>query len=233
MIEKRAFDSLGRFRNDWLNARHHFSFGGYHDPDRMGWGALRVWNDDEIAAGGGFSPHPHENMEIITYVREGAISHRDSLGNAGRTVAGDVQVMSAGSGIRHSEFNQEGETTTLFQIWILPREAGGEPRWETASFPTGARTGELVVLASGDPETEGGLLIRQDARVFGATLDTGQTVSHRLKPGHRAYLTLAIGEGAVNGVALAARDAAAVRDEALITIKATSALELVMVEVPE
>ncbi|WP_417490729.1 pirin family protein [Maricaulis sp.] len=233
MIEKRAFDSLGRFRNDWLNARHHFSFGGYHAPDRMGWGALRVWNDDEIAADAGFPPHPHENMEIITYVREGAISHRDSLGNAGRTVAGDVQVMSAGSGIRHSEFNQEGETTTLFQIWILPREAGGEPRWETASFPTGARTGELVVLASGDPETEGGLLIRQDARVFGATLDAGQTVSHRLKPGHRVYLTLAIGEGEVNGVALAARDAAAIRDEALITIKATGALELVMVEVPE
>jgi len=233
MIEKRAFNSLGRFRSDWLNARYHFSFGGYHDPDRMGWGALRVWNDDEIATGGGFPPHPHENMEIITYVREGAISHRDSLGNVGRTVAGDVQVMSAGSGIRHSEFNQEGQTTTLFQIWILPREAGGEPRWETASFPTGARTGELVVLASGDPQTQGGLLIRQDARVFGATLDAGQTVSHRLKPGHRAYLVLAIGEGDVNGVALEARDAAAIRDEPVVTIKASSALELVMVEVPE
>jgi len=233
MIEKRAFDSLGRHRNDWLNARHHFSFGGYHDPERMGWGALRVWNDDEIAADGGFAPHPHENMEIITYVREGAISHRDNLGNAGRTMAGDVQVMSAGTGIRHSEFNQEAETTSLFQIWILPREAGGEPRWETAAFPTGERTGQLVVLASGDPERDGGLLIRQDAKVFGATLEAGQSVSHRLQPGHRAYLTLAIGSGSVNGIALDARDGAAIRDEDMITIEADSALELVMVEVPE
>jgi redox-sensitive bicupin YhaK (pirin superfamily) len=233
MIEKRAFDSLGRFRNDWLNARHHFSFGGYHEPARMGWGALRVWNDDEIAADGGFSPHPHQDMEIITYVREGAISHRDSLGNAGRTVAGDVQVMSAGSGIRHSEFNQEAETTTLFQIWILPRETGGEPRWDSAAFPTGTRTGQLVVLASGDPETDGGLMIRQDAKVFGATLLAGQSITHALKPGHRAYLVLAIGSGTVNGVALDARDAAAIRDETEITIEATTALELVMVEVPE
>lgn len=233
MIEKRAFDSLGRFRNDWLNARHHFSFGGYHEPARMGWGALRVWNDDEIAADGGFSPHPHQDMEIITYVREGAISHRDSLGNAGRTVAGDVQVMSAGSGIRHSEFNQEAETTTLFQIWILPRETGGEPRWDSAAFPTGTRTGQLVVLASGDPETDGGLMIRQDAKVFGATLLAGQSVTHAVKPGHRAYLVLAIGSGAINGVELDARDAAAIRDETEITIEATTALELVMVEVPE
>ncbi|MGK0267056.1 MAG: redox-sensitive bicupin YhaK (pirin superfamily) [Maricaulis sp.] len=233
MIEKRAFDSLGRFSNDWLNARHHFSFGGYHDPDRMGWGALRVWNDDEIAANGGFSPHPHESMEIITYVREGAISHRDSLGNAGRTVAGDVQVMSAGSGIRHSEFNQEDETTTLFQIWILPRQSGGEPRWDSAAFPAGERTGQLVVLASGDPETDGGLLIRQDATVRGATLLAGQSVTHALKPGHRAYLVLAIGSGSVNGVELDARDGAAIRDEAEITITASADLELVMVEVPE
>ncbi|WP_339747954.1 pirin family protein [uncultured Maricaulis sp.] len=233
MIEKRAFDGLGRFRTDWLNARHHFSFGGYHDPDRMGWGALRVWNDDEISADGGFAPHPHENMEIITYVREGAISHRDSLGNAGRTMAGDVQVMSAGSGIRHSEFNQEAESTSLFQIWILPREAGGEPRWDSAAFPTGDRTGQLVVLASGDPETDGGLMIRQDAKVLGATLLESQSVTHAIKPGHRAYLVLAIGSGTVNGVELDARDGAAIRDEAEITISATTALELVMVEVPE
>ncbi|SDL78317.1 pirin family protein [Maricaulis salignorans] len=233
MIEKRAFDTLGRFRNDWLNARHHFSFGGYHDPERMGWGALRVWNDDEIAADGGFAPHPHADMEIITYVREGAISHRDNLGNAGRTMAGDVQVMSAGSGIRHSEFNQEAETTSLFQIWILPRETGGEPRWETARFPAGERTGQLVVLASGDPDRDGGLLIRQDAKVLGATLEAGQSVSHPLKPGYRAYLTLAIGNGTVNGIALDARDGAAIRDEDIIKIEATSALELVMVEVPE
>lgn len=233
MIEKRAFEGLGRFRTDWLNARHHFSFGSYHDPDRMGWGALRVWNDDEISADGGFAPHRHQDMEIITYVREGAISHRDNLGNAGRTLAGDVQVMSAGSGIRHSEFNQEAESTSLFQIWILPREIGGEPRWDSAAFPTGDRTGQLVVLASGDPEADGGLMIRQDAKVLGATLLEGQSVTHVLKPGHRAYLVLVIGSGTVNGIELDARDGAAIRDEAEITISATTALELVMVEVPE
>ncbi len=144
MIEHRPFKQLGRFQNDWLNANYHFSFSGYHDPKRMGEGALRVWNDDTIQPHTGFPPHGHSSMEIITYVREGAISHRDNLGNAGRTMAGDVQVMSAGTGIRHSEFNQEAETTSLCQIWILPRQAGGEPRWETAAFPTGERPGQLV-----------------------------------------------------------------------------------------
>ena len=125
MIAVQPFARLGAFRNEWLNARHHFSFGGYHDSGRMGVGGLRVWNDDEIAAKSGFPPHPHANMEIITYVREGAITHRDNFGNEGRTPAGDVQVMSAGSGIRHSEYNREYEPTLLFQIWIAPREPGG------------------------------------------------------------------------------------------------------------
>lgn len=120
MIEVRSFDSLGAFQTDWLNAKHHFSFGHYHDPKRMGWGALRVWNDDEIQPKTGFPPHPHAEMEIITYVRDGAITHEDSLGNKGRTVAGDVQVMSAGSGIRHAEYNMEDELTRIFQIWIMP-----------------------------------------------------------------------------------------------------------------
>ena len=120
MIERRPFENLGGARYDWLKTKHHFSFADYFDPQRMGWGALRVWNDDEIATGTGFPPHPHADMEIITYVRQGAITHQDSLGNKGRTEAGDVQVMSAGTGIRHSEHNFEPETTTLFQIWIQP-----------------------------------------------------------------------------------------------------------------
>src|SRR5262245_38355132 len=128
------FEQLGRFQNDWLNARHHFSFGSYHDPDRMGWGALRVWNDDTIRPGTGFDPHPHQDMEIITYVRKGAITHRDNLGNEGRTEAGDVQVMSAGTGIVHAEFNLEKVETQLFQIWILPNRRGVAPRWETRRF---------------------------------------------------------------------------------------------------
>ena len=126
MIDRRPKDALGRFDFGWLDTRHHFSFGDYHDPDRMGWGALRVWNDDEIAPETGFPAHPHRDMEIITYVRSGAITHQDSLGNTGRTEAGDVQVMSAGSGIRHAEYNLEAGPTQIFQIWIQPRERGGE-----------------------------------------------------------------------------------------------------------
>ncbi|MGN6282951.1 pirin family protein, partial [Frateuria sp.] len=129
MIERRAFDTLGGANHGWLDAKHHFSFAGYHDPARMGWGALRVWNDDTIAPRSGFPPHPHADMEIITYVREGAISHRDNLGNEGRTVAGDVQVMSAGSGITHAEYNLEPDTTRIFQIWIIPDRPGGAPSW--------------------------------------------------------------------------------------------------------
>ncbi len=129
MIEKRPFASLGHADHGWLNAHHHFSFAEYHDPERMHWGAIRVWNDDIIASGGGFPPHGHRDMEIVTYVRTGVVSHRDSLGNEGRTEAGDVQVMSAGKGIVHSEFNHEDGDTSLFQIWILPEAAGGEPGW--------------------------------------------------------------------------------------------------------
>src|SRR5262245_64553320 len=155
MIERRAFESLGGADHGWLKAKHHFSFAGYHDPARMGWGALRVWNDDTIAAGTGFPPHAHANMEIITYVREGAITHQDSLGNKGRTEAGDVQVMSAGTGIRHSEYNQEKDPTTLFQIWIQPSSRGRKPSWGTKPFPKQDRSGRFVTLASGvdgDPE---------------------------------------------------------------------------------
>src|ERR1700758_845185 len=149
MIDKRPFAALGGADHGWLKARHHFSFANYYDPGRMGWGDLRVWNDDEIAAQTGFPPHPHADMEIITYVREGAITHKDSLGNTGRTEAGDVQVMSAGSGIRHSEYNLEPDVTKIFQIWIEPTVSGGEPSWGTKPFPKGDRSGQFVVLASG------------------------------------------------------------------------------------
>ena len=135
MIDHRPFKQLGRFQNDWLNANYHFSFSGYHDPERMGEGALRVWNDDTIQPHTGFPPHGHHSMEIITYVRTGAITHKDSMGNTGRTEAGDVQVMSAGDGIQHSEWNAEDEETTLFQIWILPRTAGGKPGWGCTEIP--------------------------------------------------------------------------------------------------
>ena len=133
MIQVRPFNGLGGFRNEWLNARHHFSFGSYHDPDRMGFGRLRVWNDDEVAPGTGFDPHPHREMEIITYIREGAITHRDNLGNEGRTEAGDVQVMHAGTGIVHAEYNRESQPTRLFQIWIQPDKPRAQPGWSTSA----------------------------------------------------------------------------------------------------
>ena len=175
MIEIRPFAGLGHADHGWLDARHHFSFAGYHDPARMGWGAIRVWNDDTIAAQSGFPPHSHSDMEIVTFVRSGAISHRDSLGNNGRTGAGDVQVMSAGTGITHSEFNLEDEATTLFQIWITPDRRGEPPGWGQREFPRADRAGRWVVLAAGGGTGEV-LPIRADARVLPARLGAGRTL---------------------------------------------------------
>lgn len=234
MIEKRPFDSLGRHDADWLAARYHFSFSGYHDPSRVHWGALRVWNDDTIQPKTGFPPHPHSDMEIITYVRSGAITHQDSLGNKGRTEAGDVQVMSAGSGVTHAEYNLEDEATTIYQIWIIPKERGGKPNWGAAKFPKGDRAGSLVTLASGfgDEQEAGALPIRQDARVLAATLQKGQSVTYAPQAGRHLYLALAQGAASVNGVTLGARDGAAIKDEGEIRIEASADTEIVLVDAP-
>ena len=234
MIEKRSFDSLGQFENDWLNAHYHFSFSGYHEPNRVNWGALRVWNDDQIKAKSGFGPHPHSDMEIITYVRTGAITHQDSMGNRGRTEAGDVQVMSAGSGVTHAEYNLEDEATTLYQIWIVPKTRGGKPYWGAAKFPKAERAGSLVTLASGyEADQEAGALpIRQDARILAATLGPGQAVTHTLEEGRHAYLAVAKGTAKVNGVTLGARDGAAIKDEPELKIEASEDSEIVLVDAP-
>jgi len=231
MIERRPFQSLGGANHGWLTAKHHFSFAGYHDPKRMGWGALRVWNDDEIASETGFPPHPHADMEIITYVRQGAITHQDSLGNEGRTAAGDVQVMSAGTGIRHSEYNLEPETTRLFQIWIEPTARGQRPRWDTKPFPKHDRSGRFVPLASGFAEDAEALPIGADARVLGATLKRGETAEYRLPKGRRAYLVAALGTVEVNGLRLGERDGAAVQDESALQVTAIDDAEIVLVDV--
>ena len=193
MIELRPFDSLGAANHGWLDAHHHFSFAGYHDPARTSWGNLRVWNDDTIAPQTGFPPHPHRDMEIITYVREGAITHQDSLGNKGRTEAGDVQVMSAGTGIRHSEYNLEDVTTKIFQIWIIPTRDGEPPQWGAKPFPKGERSGKFVTLASGYENDNDALPIRTDARVVGATLRAGETAEYPLGKHRKAYLVPAKG----------------------------------------
>jgi len=232
MIEVRPFEGLGRFDIDWLNARHHFSFGHYNDRSRMGFGALRVWNDDTIQPGTGFDPHPHRDMEIVTYVRKGAITHRDRLGNEGRTEAGDVQVMSAGTGIVHAEYNLEDDPTQIFQIWILPSGTGFEPRWEARSFPKDDRAGELVVLASGRAGDDQALRINQDAAVLGATVRAGQSVTHRLGDGRMAYLVAATGAITVNGQQAKARDGVAIAEEETITIEAAEDAEIVLVDVP-
>ena len=230
MIERRPFADLGGERLDWLDTRHHFSFAHYRDPARMGWGALRVWNDDEIAPGTGFPPHPHADMEIVTYVRQGAISHEDSLGNKGRTVAGDVQVMSAGTGIRHAEYNREAEPTRIFQIWIVPTARGGPPSWGTRPFPQGDRAGRLVPLASGSQDDEDALPIRADARVLGCSLRSGQSVDYALRPGRHAYLVPASGAVTVNGLRIEEGDGAAIRDEAVLQLTAVDDAELVLVD---
>jgi len=196
----------------------------------MGWGALRVWNDDEIAPGTGFPPHPHADMEIITYVRDGAISHEDSLGNKGRTVAGDVQVMSAGTGIRHAEYNHEHEPTRIFQIWIIPTRRGGPPGWGTRPFPQAGRSGRLVALASGEPGDDEALPIRADARVLGARLAAGETLDYVLRPDRHAYLVPASGALTVNGVRIAERDGAAISNEPLLRLAALADTELVLVD---
>ena len=230
MIELRPFDSLGAANHGWLNAKHHFAFASYYDPKRMNHGSLRVWNDDEIAPNSGFPPHPHANMEIITFVREGAITHQDSLGNKGRTEAGDVQVMSAGSGIRHAEYNLEPVTTRIFQIWIEPTQDGGQPCWGAKPFPKDDRSGKFVTLASGIKGDADVLPIRADARVVAATVKAGESISYALGANRNAYLVPATGAIEVNGVRADARDGVAIRDEADLTITALADSELVLVD---
>jgi redox-sensitive bicupin YhaK (pirin superfamily) len=232
MIEHRPFHTLGGARTDWLNARLHFCFAGMGRPEHRPLGALRVWNDDEFAPSSGFALHPHKNVEIVTYVREGAITHADSLGNQGRTAAGEIQVMSAGTGIHHSEFNAETTTTSLFQIWLEPRTQRGEPRWSSRRFPLGERAGRLVTLASGDPTDADALFINTEARVLGATLKAGETIVQPLPQGRRVYIVSTKGRIDLHGRHLAPRDGAAISGESDITLTAFDATEIVLVEVP-
>lgn len=231
MIQVEPFDRLGRFRNDWLNARHHFSFGGHHDPARMGLGALVVWNDDEIAPGRGFEAHPHKEMEIITYVREGAITHRDNLGNEGRTEAGDVQVMHAGTGITHAEHNRETSATRIFQIWLTPNRRGAKPGWGARAFPK-EQGNALVALADGRDGADGSALpLYADGAVFAGLVKAGQTIRHPLAAGRAAYLVAATGRVTVNGIQVNTRDGVTVTDETEITIAADADAEIVLVDI--
>ncbi len=230
MIEPRPYGQLGTADFGWLQPHYHFSFSTYHDPQRMGHGCLRVINDDRIAPHSGFDFHSHRDMEIITYVRSGAISHRDSLGNEGVTRAGEVQVMSAGTGITHAEHNETDEETTLYQIWITPREKNVLPRWEHASFPT---ADGLHLLVSGRTQDHGGaaLMIHQDAAIYGGNLAAGSTHRHILQGD--GYVLVARGCVVINGVTLNQGDGAAITGEAALEIAAQENSELLIIEVPK
>ena len=228
MIDIRPFASLGHADHGWLNARHHFSFANYHDPKRMSWGKIRVWNDDQIAGKSGFPPHPHRDMEIITYVRTGAITHQDSMGNQGRTGAGDVQVMSAGTGVTHAEYNLEDEQTTLFQIWVETDRPGAKPSWGAMPFPKEAREGSFQLLASGDSE-DGALTINADAKVLGVTVRAGGSIDYEPDPARHLYLVPSA-RVRINGVEANARDGVAVTGEGKLRIEADEDAELVLVD---
>lgn len=233
MLTLYPFHTLGHADHGWLNARHHFSFANYRNPKRYHFGVLRVINDDRIAAGSGFGAHPHDNMEIITYVRAGAISHKDSMGNEGRTAAGDVQVMSAGTGVFHSEYNMEPEETKLYQIWIEPGVYNVAPRWEARAFPKAPVTeGSLPVLVSGQPEhrDSDALFIHQDAAIYGGILTKGTELKQTIK--HQAYVLASHGSFAVNGKTLNEGDGAEVTGEKTLTIVALTDAEILIIDVP-
>ena len=234
MIDIRAFAGLGHANHGWLDAAHHFSFAGYHDPARMGWGAIRVWNDDTIAAQSGFPPHSHADMEIVTFVRSGAVTHQDSLGNTGRTGAGDVQVMSAGNGITHAEYNLEGEPTTLFQIWITPDRRGEQPSWGQRAFPKADRAGKWVTLAAGAAgvasNDDAVLPLRADAKVLAARLGAGETLSYAADPARHLYLVAPTGRITINGQLANPRDGVAVTGEGRLEIRAEDDAEIVLVD---
>lgn len=236
MFDHIKFESLGKFDNEWLNARYHFSFADYYEPNRMGFGPLVVWNDDLIKPGTGFDPHGHRDMEIITYVREGAITHKDHLGNEGRTEAGDVQVMSAGKGIVHAEYNHEPQNTLLYQIWIKPAVNSVPPRWDARKFPKTERAGELVPLASGRSEHQDALMIHQDAAILGATLNIGQEVTHALGFSRRAYLVVAFGSAEVSdgshSILLQERDGLRIWQVNQLKIKAIDKAEILLADLP-
>ncbi|MFT6100403.1 MAG: redox-sensitive bicupin YhaK (pirin superfamily) [Arenicella sp.] len=228
MINVYPYSSLGHADHGWLDARHHFSFASYHNNQRMNFGVLRVINDDVIQAGRGFATHAHDNMEIITYVRSGAITHKDSKGNEGRTEAGDVQVMSAGSGITHSEQNLESEDTTLYQIWIEPNQMNAAPQWDSHEFPKKSDKQGLSLLVSGDGNAP--LMIRQDAYVYAGSLDKGQSIEQPIK--HQAYVLVSNGEITLDDIVVKKGDGAEVTDQPMVVISAQSAAEVLVLDVP-
>lgn len=222
------YSQLGHVNHGWLRACHHFSFASYQNPERMGFGCLRVINDDTIAAGSGFELHGHQDMEIITYVRQGAITHRDNQGNEGRTEAGDVQVMSAGTGILHSEYNLEATETKLFQIWIEPNQLGVEPRWDAHEFPKAPSKNGLTLLVSGDGQAP--LFINQHAFIYAGRLTQGSVVKYMLH--QQAYLLVAEGTLEVQGQCASQGDGVEISGIDAIELRAVTDVDVIVIDVP-
>ena len=228
MITHHKFENLGGANHGWLNAKHHFSFGNYYDPQKLCHGELMVINDDRIAPNTGFDTHPHQNMEIITYVRKGAITHKDNKGNQGRTTAGNVQVMSAGTGIYHSEFNLENEETNIYQIWIKPKINGVEPNWNMAEFPKQPVTDSLQLLVSGEETSP--LNINQDARIYAGRMNRGTKITHNVNG--KAYVLISEGNIEVNGNKAQKGDGLSISDETSLDLEALNNSEVLIIEVP-
>ena len=232
MIEVRRSADRGLADHGWLRSYHSFSFADYHDPRHMGFGPLRVINEDRVQPGTGFGTHGHRDMEIISYVLEGALGHQDSMGNGSSIVPGDVQRMSAGTGVRHSEFNHSKTWLTHFlQIWIEPKFTGIRPSYEQKHFPAAEKRGRLRLIASPDGR-EGSVTIHQDAFVYAALLDGKEAAVHPLAPGRRAYAHVARGSIKVNGVELKAGDGARVAGEAMLEFGNAKQAELLLFDLP-
>jgi len=228
MIRIRNSEERGRTDFGWLDSRHSFSFGEYQDPEHMGFRSLRVINDDRLRPGAGFGEHAHQDMEIVSYVLSGALAHRDSMGTGSVLSAGDVQRMSAGAGVRHSEMNPSLEEPTRFlQIWILPEQKGLEPSYEELHVGEDEKRGRLVRVASGSG-VDGALKIHQDIELFASIIDVGESVEHSLAPGRHAWIQVARGSVAVNGVDLEEGDGAAVSDETEIRIEGRDSAEVLL-----
>ncbi|PKH07413.1 pirin-like bicupin family protein [Moritella sp. Urea-trap-13] len=247
MIKHYPFQQIGKANHGWLKANHHFSFANYYNPKRMGFGSLLVVNDDLIAAGTGFPAHPHRNMEIITFVRSGAITHKDNAGNKGVTLAGEVQVMSAGTGITHSEYNLTKEPLTLYQIWIEPNKHNVKPRWDSKVFSDNSDTvnnkdtvnhtdkASLPLLVSGYPnEQDDALFINQKARIYGGKVKEGTLFNHTIE--HQAYVLASNGEFEIidnqQVVLMHKGDGAEVTKQQVISIKAISDAEIIIIDAP-
>ncbi|MEM7641843.1 MAG: pirin family protein [Pseudomonadota bacterium] len=232
MIKFRDRSTRGRTQMGWLDSRHSFSFGGYHDPAHMGFGNLRVINDDRVAPGAGFGEHAHQSMEIITYVISGALAHQGSLGNGSVIRPGDVQRMSAGSGIRHSEFNHsETDPVHFYQIWVLPEADGGEPGYEQKTFPIADDPGVLRLVGDRDG-TDGAVTIHQDIRLLAGRLSDDQSLTHEFADHRKAWLQVVRGILQLNGGELREGDGVAIQNEPHVSLCGSNGAELLLFEMP-